>query len=74
MKRRRTMEMEGRRGRGRPKRTWMEVVQSDLRKLKIKREDAQNRSLRRLLISSRRRANLGDLDEHSSKTWFAMLL
>ena len=38
------MEVEGRRGRGRPKRTWMDVVQSDLRRLNIKREDAQNRS------------------------------
>ena len=55
------MEMEGRRGRGRPKRTWMEVVQSDLRKLNIKREDAQNWSLWRLLISGRGEANLGDV-------------
>ena len=55
------MEVEGTRGRGRPKRTWMEVVQSDLRRLKIKREDAQNRSLLRRLISGRRQANLGDL-------------
>ena len=55
------MEVEGRRGRGRPKRTWMEVVQSDLRKLNIKREDAQNRNLWRLLISGGGQANLGDL-------------
>ena len=61
MKRCTTMKVEGRRGRGRPKRTWMEVVQSDLRKLKIKREDAENRSLWRLLISDGGQANLGDL-------------
>ena len=61
MKRCTSMEVEGRRGRGRPKRTWMEVVQSDLRKLKIKREDAQNRSLWRLLIFGGGQANLSDL-------------
>ena len=65
MKKCTSMEVEGRRGRGRPKRTWMEVVQSDLRRLKIKREDAENRSLWRLLISGRGQANLGDLSESS---------
>ena len=65
VKRCRNMEVKGRRGRGRPKRTWMEVVQSDLRKLKIKRDDAQNRRLWRLLISGRGQANLGDLSGSS---------
>ena len=61
MKRCTTMEVDSRRGRGRPKRTWMEVVQSDLRRLNRKREDAENRILWRLLISGVGQANLGDL-------------
>ena len=55
------MEVGGRRGRGMPQRTWMEVVESDLRKLNIKRAYAQNRSSLRRLISGRGQANLGDL-------------
>ena len=35
------MEVDDRRGRGRPGRTWTDVVPNDLRRLKIKREEAQ---------------------------------
>jgi len=40
-------EEEGARARGRPKRTWREVVQNDCQALKLNREDAVDRSRRR---------------------------
>ena len=43
---RRVLEMEipGRRGRGRPKRRWMDVVNEDLREKRLTEEDALDRS------------------------------
>jgi len=37
-------EMEGSRPRGRPKRTWREVVQKDCQTCKLNRDDAVDRS------------------------------
>ena len=55
-----TFEVAGKRIRGRPRKTWMEVVKNDLRSLGLNREDAQNRDLWRSVIHGRQ-ANLGDL-------------
>jgi len=38
-------EVEGSRPRGRPKRTWREVVQKDCQAHKLKREDAMDHSM-----------------------------
>jgi hypothetical protein len=42
----RCMEMEvvGQRPRGRPRKTWMEVVRNDMKKMGLRREDAQDRN------------------------------
>jgi hypothetical protein len=45
------MEVEGRRGRGRPKLTWMEVVRRDLERCGLHVEEAQNRNVWRRKIS-----------------------
>jgi len=43
-------EVEGSRPRGRPKRTWTEVVQKDCQARKLKREDAMDHSRWKELI------------------------
>jgi len=43
-------EVEGSRPRGRPKRTWLEVVQKDCKARKLSRDDAMVRSRWRKLI------------------------
>jgi len=43
-------EVEGRRPRGRPKRTWREVVEKDCQERKLNKEDAIDRSRWRKLI------------------------
>ena len=43
-------EVEGARPRGRPKRTWREVVQKDCQSRKLNREDAMDHSRWRKLI------------------------
>jgi len=43
-------EIEGLRPRGRPKRTWREVVEKDSEARKLNKEDAVDRSKRRKLI------------------------
>ena len=40
----RELEVDGRLGKGRPRKTWMECVVDDMRKVGLKREDAQFRS------------------------------
>jgi len=47
---RRGYEVEGPRPRGRPKRTWREVVEKDCQARKLNTEDAMGRSRRRKLI------------------------
>jgi len=56
-----TFEVEGKRLRGLPRKTWMEVIKNDLRSLHINRVDAQNRTLWRKIIRGGGQANLGDL-------------
>ena len=60
VKRCRELVVEGTRPRGRPKKSWMDVVNSDLRRLNITREDAQDRSAWRRLVYGEGQANLGD--------------
>ena len=55
----RTMSVEGRVGRGRPKKTWNEVVQADPRAKGLNKEDAQDRA-------SWRAANRGTRQTHAS--------
>ena len=55
----RTMSVEGRVGRGRPKKTLDEVVQGDLRAGGLNKEDAQDRA-------SWRAANRGTRQTHAS--------
>ena len=43
-------EVAGPRPRGRPKRTWREVVKEDCQACKLNKEDAMDRSKRRKLI------------------------
>jgi len=43
-------EVEGPRPKGRPKRTWREVVEKDSQTRKLNKEDAMDRSKRRKLI------------------------
>jgi len=43
-------EVEGPRPKGRPKRTWREVVEKDSQTHKLNKEDAMDRSKRRKLI------------------------
>jgi len=40
----RKLEVEGERGRGRGRKSWKECVANDMRKLKLKQEDAQDRA------------------------------
>ena len=56
-----TFELEGKKLRGRPRKTWMEVIKNDLRSLHANRVDTQNRTLWRKIIRGGRQANLGDL-------------
>ena len=44
----------GDRGRGRGRKTWMQCVEEDMRKLNVKREDAQNRDVWRRGIMGNR--------------------
>jgi len=46
----RDIKMEGVRGRGRPKKTWQDCVSEDMKRLGLKREDAQDRALWRVKI------------------------
>ena len=55
----RTMEIDGKRPRGRPKITWMEVATKDLTRLKLRPADAQDRTLWRRITSGGGQANLG---------------
>src|SRR5664279_5384871 len=41
----RNIEVEGKRGRGRGRKTWKECVTNDMKKLKLKKEDAQDRAV-----------------------------
>ena len=41
----RRLEVEGERGRGRGRKLWKKCVADDMRKLKLKQEDAQDRAL-----------------------------
>ena len=41
----RNLEVEGKRGRGRGKKTWKECVANDMKKLMLKQEDAQDRAV-----------------------------
>ena len=45
-----TLEVEGRKPRGRPKKTWMEVVVDDMRRMGLTRKDAQDRGRWRMGI------------------------
>ena len=56
-----TFEVEGKRLRGRPRKTLMKIINSDLRSLNANRVDTQNRTLWRKIIRGRGQANLGDL-------------
>ena len=47
-------EVEGPRPKGRPKKTWTEVVETDCQARKLNREDAINRSKWRKLIKDAR--------------------
>ena len=38
-----SFEVEGKRGQGRPKMTWSQVVERDIRKCRLKQEDAKER-------------------------------
>ena len=50
----RVLEVEGSRGRSRGRKTWQECVDEDMRVLKVKREDAQDRvTWRRAILGSR---------------------
>jgi len=49
-------EVEGPRPRGRPKRTWREVVEKDYQACKLNKEDAMDRSEWRKLIKDVRRS------------------
>ena len=48
-----SMEIEGARPRGRPHITWKEVIPKDLKRCGLKRENAQDRSLWRRLLSGK---------------------
>ena len=54
-----TFEVEGKRLRGRPRKTWMEVIKTDLRSLNANRVDAQNRTLWRKIVRGGQ-ANVGN--------------
>ena len=50
----RVMEVEGRRGCGRGRKTWQECINEDMKVLKVKREDAQDRvTWRRAILGNR---------------------
>ena len=46
------MEVEGKRPRGRPKKTWWETIQSDMKKVGLKTQDAVNRTVWRRRLRS----------------------
>ena len=46
----RDIKVEGARGRGRPRKTWQDCVSEDMKRLGLKREDAQDRALWRVKI------------------------
>jgi hypothetical protein len=61
------LEVEGKRPRGRPKKTWMDMINADLKRWSLKREDAQDRSVWRRLTSGGRGEpgrSLDQLDGH----------
>ena len=45
-----SFEVEGKRGRGRPRMTWSQVVERDMRECGLKREDATDRERWRRLL------------------------
>ena len=45
-----SFEVEGKRGRGRPRMTWSQVVEKDMRECRLKREDAKDRERWRRLL------------------------
>ena len=53
--------MEGARPRGRPKKTWREIVEKDCRARGLNREDAMDRS--------RWRKQIGMIDDHDECEW-----
>ena len=40
----RDLKVEGKRGRGRPKKTWAQTVEKDMKEMGLKREDAHDRA------------------------------
>ena len=56
-----TFEVESKRQRGRPRKTWMEVINNDLRGLNANKVDAQYRTSWQRIIRRRGQANLGEL-------------
>ena len=58
--------MEGTRPRGRPKKTWREIVEKDCRARGLNTEDAMNRS--------RWRKQIGMIDDHDECEWVNFLL
>ena len=61
--------------RGRPRKTWMEVIENDSRSLNANRMDAQNRTLWRKTIRGGKRTWVifrGHLDGHTSKICYDM--
>src|SRR5260221_6675578 len=55
------LEVEGPKPRGRPKKTWMEVVKGDMKEMGLRWEDAQD------CVEWRRRVKGGPA--HSGETW-----
>ena len=45
-----SFKVEGKRGQGRPRITWNQVVERDMRECRLKREDAKDRERRRRLL------------------------
>ena len=58
-------EVQGTRPRGRPKKTWREIVENDCRARGLNTEDAMVRSR----IVSRWRKQIGMIDDHDECEW-----
>ena len=59
-----TSEVEGKRLRGRPRKTWMEAINNELRSLNANRVDSQSRTLWRKIVRGQGQADFGDLKSH----------